>query len=143
MQQRLTARLSNVIPFFPFSDDEAAVIAHKFVLRLCDSYREPIATTSIDYLGKIHLNLHEDGEACSILGKSYTIDEGAHSLEWAVEDKIGKAVSKAYWSFEEPVEEVKEGLLLEMVAAVRLNEERVAEVNIHVEREITSPRSFA
>ncbi|EPE05479.1 atpase aaa-5 [Ophiostoma piceae UAMH 11346] len=99
----VTGRVSDLIPFLPFSKGEQAVVAHKFVLDLAERVAAPVVlgpardqdmggTSSgsggegqQQLLGNIKLCVRRDASVCARLAKTeYSEDLGARSLFNAV-----------------------------------------------------------
>ncbi|KAF2194328.1 P-loop containing nucleoside triphosphate hydrolase protein [Zopfia rhizophila CBS 207.26] len=93
----LTSRLSVTIPFLPFSPTEAAVIAHKFILELKRKVLQSISISSKQLVGHVILDLQRDGAICKLIAdEGYDMDQGARSLQAAVESRIGDALVQSY-----------------------------------------------
>lgn len=82
------------MPFFPFSKEEAAVVADKYLLLLGDCVREPINTKIGDWRGHIHLETHEDGQLCrKIVNDSYFSNaEARNGGARVIRDQVEEAV---------------------------------------------------
>ncbi|KAI2479139.1 ClpA ATPase protein [Pyrenophora tritici-repentis] len=61
------SRIDEVIPFFPFSLGEQAVVAHKFLRRIAAEVREKIdlRPETRRHIGQCHISLQDDGKTCS------------------------------------------------------------------------------
>jgi len=93
----LSGRLSVVIPFLPFSPVEAAVVAHRFVLELKRRVLQPVKVSGKRLDGNVILELERDGAICKFIAdEAYDPDQGARSLQNAVESRIGDALVQAY-----------------------------------------------
>ena len=72
------------MPFFPFSPNEQAVVAHKFLLALQDEARLDINLTATPpkYFGHCAVNIVDDGKLCQHLAEmGYSHQQGARSLD--------------------------------------------------------------
>ena len=78
----VTGRIVEIIPFFPFSLEEAAVVAHKFLLQLAIELRRPIdfSESVRRLIGHIDLTFVEDGRLSSNIADQYNRKLGARSL---------------------------------------------------------------
>ncbi|KAF1990202.1 hypothetical protein K402DRAFT_451207 [Aulographum hederae CBS 113979] len=94
----LTGRISGIIPFFPFSPNEAAVVAHKEILSLTSTARKPV--TAENHGGRCHLNIVSDGELCKHITddqtSGYSQEEGARSIIRAVRREVKTRLTKEY-----------------------------------------------
>jgi hypothetical protein len=96
-QNPLSGRISVVVPFLPFSPTEAAVVAHRFVLELKRTVLRSVKMSGKRLVGNIVLELERDGAICKLLAdEGYDPDQGARSLQSAVETRIGDALVQAY-----------------------------------------------
>ncbi|KAH0363639.1 P-loop containing nucleoside triphosphate hydrolase protein, partial [Aureobasidium melanogenum] len=78
----VTGRIQRFLPFFPFSQGEAAVVNHKFLTAFSDNMRRPIDLHSKDLrsVGHLHLSLINDGDICESLAENYIQELGARSI---------------------------------------------------------------
>jgi ATP-dependent Clp protease ATP-binding subunit ClpB len=93
----VTGRINSIIPFFPFSPNEQAVVAHKFLLALQGKARLPInlKVTPPRFVGHCHVNILDDGKLCQRLAKAcYTQQQGARSINNTVDKIRQKLVAK-------------------------------------------------
>jgi len=58
----VVGRITRIVPFFPFEDAEAAVVAHKYVLQLQDDVKKPVQLAQNRLIGDIQLKVREDGK---------------------------------------------------------------------------------
>ncbi|TFA98454.1 Chaperone protein ClpB [Trichoderma ghanense] len=103
----VTGRISDFIPFLPFSNGEQAVITHKCLLELAHNLRQPVNLTKGHerLIGDIRLQLRKDGSVCSILAKKhYHSRLGARSLKTGAET-VKRIVLDAYLDDDEEIEE--------------------------------------
>jgi ATP-dependent Clp protease ATP-binding subunit ClpB len=114
----LTGRIDSIVPFFPFSFGEQAVVAHKFYLRLVNQARKPIDLTeaTMQLVGHCHLTApgaYDTSVARHLAKDRYDSKLGARSLEIAVKN-IKKTFVTAYRKYtdEEITEETNSGPLL-------------------------------
>ncbi|KAI4199257.1 MAG: hypothetical protein LQ350_004717 [Teloschistes chrysophthalmus] len=122
----LTGRLSAIIPVFPFSAEEQAVTAYKFMRKLFNETRKPINISENHLARHLYLCFHDDGQIASFLAKKYYFPElGARSLAKAVSTQVCHKLTTAFlgegdevkgeaneedWAvFDVKVEEVKGG----------------------------------
>jgi ATP-dependent Clp protease ATP-binding subunit ClpA len=101
----MTGRSTNIVPFFPFSKEEAAVVGDNICAATSDTIHKSIDNKTKRHQGYMQLEVREDGKLRSLLAKNYKIDEGVRSLDSVVEDKISNAVSKVYRSIDHPFED--------------------------------------
>ena len=97
-----------IAPFFPFSPDEQAVVAHKFVLQLQDDAVRPISITGFEknYIGHSHVFLANDGKICQHVAKhGYVKELGARSVFNRVSDLRRKFVLD-YSHIDDEIDEV-------------------------------------
>ena len=93
----LTGRITSVVPFMPFTEDEAAVVAYKFMREIWHKVRNPINTRSGDLKRHAFLNFVDDGKLASYLAKKeYEIDLGARSLATAVAQDVRRVFRKTF-----------------------------------------------
>ncbi|KAI9774153.1 MAG: hypothetical protein M1840_005246 [Geoglossum simile] len=91
----LAGRISSIIPFLPFSNEEQAVIAHKYLLQLAENVRSPVSQKRL--IGNITLQFRHDAALCkSLASNSYHVDTGARSLESAVTRRVKNALVQQY-----------------------------------------------
>ena len=111
----MAGRMRNVAPFYPFSEGEQAVVAHKFLMDLVDQVRQPIdlSPTMKRYPGHVHLEVKSDGKLCLHIAKeSYITELGARSLTSGIDD-IRRDFYTAFVDSEELVHEsMNEGPLM-------------------------------
>ncbi|KAF2710054.1 P-loop containing nucleoside triphosphate hydrolase protein [Pleomassaria siparia CBS 279.74] len=107
----LTGRISDFVPFVPFSAGEQAVVAHKFLRELTSTIREPVDLcegSGERLIGNINLHVKHDASVCTTIAKSdYSRDLGARSLSVAVKAVEGLVVELYYQEDEEIVEDGK------------------------------------
>ncbi|KAL8823713.1 MAG: hypothetical protein Q9191_005612 [Dirinaria sp. TL-2023a] len=100
----LTGRVTYIVPFFPFTEGEQAVVVYRFLLQLANSVREPINIATKKLAGHLHLNFVDDGKICSSLAKDFYMPElGARSLETAVDCQVKARFSTEFLSQSQPV----------------------------------------
>jgi hypothetical protein len=93
----LTGRVSEIIPFFPFSLVEQAVIAHSFIQRYGERIRKPVDISQKELIGHIHLDIEDDGQVCAELAKKGYIPKlGARMLARVVENEVSFRLASAY-----------------------------------------------
>jgi len=92
----VTGRISEIVPFFPFNEDEQAVTAYKFMRQLWNSVRAPINTDIKWFPGQSFVNYIDDGQVATCLAKeSYNPDLGARSLQSAVVRHVQRGLAAA------------------------------------------------
>ncbi|KAK5658636.1 hypothetical protein OQA88_2029 [Cercophora sp. LCS_1] len=90
-------RVSCITPFLPFSAHEQAVIAHKYLLDLAASMKQPKAVQQNQLIGAVNLRFRNETALCRDLArKDYHANTGARSLEAAVKRRVRNAVVKKY-----------------------------------------------
>ena len=95
-----------IVPFFPFSPSEAAVITHKFLLSFADTVRQPIDLISNTMVGHLHLKFHNDGHISQYLATiGYDNALGARSLARIVQQKVQLAVAATYLEGDDEITE--------------------------------------
>ena len=110
----MTGRINTIVPFFPFSTNEQAVVAHKFLLALQDEARLDIDlnTAQPKCFGHCHVSILDDGKLCQHLAKiGYTHQQGARSLDNTVYKTRQKFVMKYLATDVEVAEATNEGPL--------------------------------
>jgi ATP-dependent Clp protease ATP-binding subunit ClpA len=97
-QAPVTGRISDFLPFLPFSSGEQAVVAHKSLLELTRRVRKPINLSpgaSEQLLGNVRIHIRKDGSVCRAIAETeYSSELGARSLitgAKVVEDKLVEA----------------------------------------------------
>ncbi|KAK3708412.1 hypothetical protein LTR37_011508 [Vermiconidia calcicola] len=83
----IAGRINVIVPFFPFSPYEQAVVAHKFLLEIQDEARLPICTRKpeLRLVGHAHFNIVGDGVLCQHVAEvGYVKELGARSIRNAV-----------------------------------------------------------
>ena len=87
-----------VVPFLPFSKDEQALIAHKYLLDLAASLRHPKLVQQNQLIGQINLRFRKETVLCrSLASKDYHAETGARSLESAVKRRVRNLVVGKYF----------------------------------------------
>jgi ATP-dependent Clp protease ATP-binding subunit ClpA len=105
IQFPLSGRISSIVPFLPFSIEEQAVIAHKFLLRVAENVRRPISL-SHQMIGNVILHIHRDTAVCkAIINESYDANTGARSIEAAVKLKVEGPLVREYLAANETIVE--------------------------------------
>ncbi|KAL8919145.1 MAG: hypothetical protein Q9172_005106 [Xanthocarpia lactea] len=100
----LTGRLSAIIPFLPFSEAERAVATYKFMRKLFNDTRKPIAVEAKHLARHLYLNYVDDGQIASFLAaKYYSPELGARSLHKAVNTQIGHKLTNVFLDHEEEI----------------------------------------
>ncbi|KAI5249069.1 P-loop containing nucleoside triphosphate hydrolase protein [Aureobasidium subglaciale] len=104
----VAGRISDFLPFFPFSRDEAAVINHKCLRSFGDRIRRPIDLHSKPprTIGHMHLSLEEDGELCKFLAESYVRELGATSIQ----NRVGGLEAEPFMLYTDSDDEITESI---------------------------------
>ncbi|KAI1419082.1 ATPase, aaa-2 [Xylaria sp. FL1777] len=106
----ITGRITEVIPFLPFSSGEQAVVAHKFLQELSRRVKAPVVLPQNgreQLLGNILLHVRKDASVCrNLAAAEYSPDLGARSLATAVKSVEDRLV-EAYLDEEEEIAEGK------------------------------------
>ncbi|RSM04374.1 hypothetical protein CDV31_010076 [Fusarium ambrosium] len=104
----LTGRVSDFVPFLPFSSGEQAVITHKMLLQLAEEFRRPIVVSEgsdEQLVGNIRLKIRRDATVCRLLAdEHYHKNLGARSLKAGVQ-KVKGIVTQAYLEEDEEIQE--------------------------------------
>ncbi|KAI9052990.1 hypothetical protein LZ554_003261 [Drepanopeziza brunnea f. sp. 'monogermtubi'] len=102
----VTGRISEFIPFLPFSPGEQAVIVHKFLLELAAKVRGPVNLVSgpqEQLLGNVRMKIRRDASVCRLLAEAeYHSDLGARSLITGA-GKLEDALVEAYLEVDEEI----------------------------------------
>lgn len=102
----MTGRLTTIVPFFPFSPQEASVIAHKYILALQHQVRAPINLSTPQMLGNIALAVDGDGKVCKYIAQvGYDVMFGARSLDRMVGETVRAELVRRYLDVDEEVTE--------------------------------------
>lgn len=111
----MAGRMKNAAPFYPFDENEQAVVTHKFLMELVDQLRLPIdlSPATKRYPAHVHLAIKNDGKLCKhVAEKSYIKELGARSLTSGIDD-IRRDFFTTFVDSEEMVtEEMNEGPLM-------------------------------
>ncbi|KAL8712466.1 MAG: hypothetical protein Q9220_003314 [cf. Caloplaca sp. 1 TL-2023] len=92
----LVGRLSAIIPFLPFSQEERAVTTYKFMRKLFNKTRKNIDVEAKQLAGHTFLNFVDDGQLATFIADRYYSPElGARSLQKAVNTQICHKLTKA------------------------------------------------
>lgn len=103
-------RISLVLPFFPFSPTEQAVLAHKYILALKRVLAADIDVASAAFMGHIKLDVEGEAAVCRLLARSgYTVEYGARAIEREVEAMVRDAVTDAWMRCPEDVTDQSNG----------------------------------
>jgi hypothetical protein len=105
----MTGRISEFLPFLPFSVGEQAVIVHKSLLELMRKAQRPVNLEDgpdEHLLGNVRLRIsRKDASICKLLAETeYHADLGARSLIVAAE-KIKKLLVEEYLHIDEGIAE--------------------------------------
>lgn len=91
-----------MVPFLPFTAEEQAVIAHKYVLELVRNVRLPPALPA-RMVGSIILRVPRDSSVCMSLAEGYDVDTGAPSLQSTIASRVRRALVLRYLEENEEV----------------------------------------
>ncbi|KAI0860033.1 P-loop containing nucleoside triphosphate hydrolase protein [Xylaria cubensis] len=102
----LSGRVSEIIPFLPFTPEEQALISHKGLMSLEETLRRPVVVSPIEandnLVGNIRLNIVDDSELCSAIAEeSYTPQLGARCILNAVTNTISTPLVSQYLEVDE------------------------------------------
>lgn len=131
----MTGRFTQIVPFFPFSAPEQAVVAHKFILDFTDKLRLPIDLLANRLVGHVYLRLQNDGQIAARLAEvGYEEALGARSLQRVVQLMVQVRVAERYVEGdEEIVEGTNEGPLQRFGVRLEGGEEGGCEVVVSKE----------
>jgi hypothetical protein len=107
LQEPFTGRIDLIVPFLPFSHAEQAVVLHKFMLDFQDHVRDKIDLREDikRYIGRINLDIIEDGDFCSKMAERYYIQAGGARSLLPVVDMVEDRLVRDYTDTDELVEE--------------------------------------
>jgi len=89
----------------PFSSEEQAVIAHKYLLQLVRHIRRPVSVSK-QLIGNVSLRIPRDAAICKALAREfYDSDMGARSLESAVKVRVEAPLVQRYLEANETIKE--------------------------------------
>ena len=131
----LTGRVTLIVPFFPFSPGEQAVVTHKFILDFVDKMRQPIDLIAKRFVGHIHLHIQNDSQiAAHLAGIGYEPDLGARSLQRMVQQQIHVKLADEYVEGDDEVTEGRnEGPLQKYGVHLQVIEEERKEIVVNKE----------
>jgi hypothetical protein len=101
-QNPLSGRITASIPFLPFTPNEAAVVAHKYVLSLAGRVAGAVddsggSNAGGRLVGRVALEVERSGAVCALLAaEDYDPETGARSLEMAVGARVEEPLVQAY-----------------------------------------------
>ena len=124
--------MSVIVPFFPFTRGEQAVIVHKFLLNLRDDLRQPINLKEKKMVGHSDLWIQKDGQLCTSLAQNwYDIDIGARSLLRGVEQDVEVPLAERYCMSDTKVsEETNKGPLQKYTVQLWSMEDGPAKISV-------------
>ncbi|KAI0970147.1 P-loop containing nucleoside triphosphate hydrolase protein [Xylaria arbuscula] len=104
----LAGRVSEIMPFLPFTPDEQAVIAHKAIMDLEAKLRQPVTISpsgqNDNLVGNIRLNVEDDVQiSFAAANDSYTPQLGARSILRGVTDAIRLPLVTQYLKIDEDI----------------------------------------
>ncbi|KAI0097765.1 P-loop containing nucleoside triphosphate hydrolase protein [Nemania sp. FL0031] len=104
----LSGRVSDIIPFLPFSPEEQAVVSHKAVMELEAFLRRPVVVSpngkNSNPVGNIRLHFTNEFELCSAIAQeNYSPQLGARSLLKAVTDTMFMPILDKYLEIDEEI----------------------------------------
>lgn len=128
----VTSRISEIVPFVPFNEDEQAVTTYKFMRQLWNKVRAPIDTGKNWFPGHSYLNYVDDGRIAAYLAMDgYNPELGARSLQNAVFRGIQKKVADAFFGEAEEVhDKMNDGALPNYDVRVVTVAGNINEVNV-------------
>ncbi len=98
LQAPLTGRISDILPFFPFSPGEQAVIAHKYLLQQKREMAKDIDITGKKLLRHITLKVVDDARVCRVLADDYERTTGARSIMKTVERRVNQVLTEEWFN---------------------------------------------
>ncbi|KAF3126570.1 hypothetical protein TWF569_000380 [Orbilia oligospora] len=83
-----TSRIDLIVPFFPFSPDEQAVLADLEIGERKSQFKQPISLDPENrkLVGNINLSIEKDYKVCRIVARSYIVEEGVRSIKREVDN---------------------------------------------------------
>ncbi|KAK6534841.1 hypothetical protein TWF281_006140 [Arthrobotrys megalospora] len=92
-----TSRIDLILPFFPFSPDEQAVLADLEIGERKGQLRQPISLDPKNrrLVGNINLTMEKDYQVCKAIAKTYMVEEGVRSIKREV-DNLKKDIFDHY-----------------------------------------------
>ncbi|TGJ73116.1 hypothetical protein EYR41_000234 [Orbilia oligospora] len=92
-----TSRIDLIVPFFPFSPDEQAVLADLEIGERKSQFKQPISLDPENrkLVGNINLSIEKDYKVCRIVARSYMVEEGVRSIKREV-DNLEKEIFDQY-----------------------------------------------
>jgi len=114
-QKPLSGRFTAIIPFFPFTSDEAAVVVHKLISDKAEQFREPINTCELS-TGHLYINVVKDGPLCKCIAEDgYDRNTGARSLDDVVRTDVIEPINELFLEIgTEITTEINNGPLVQM-----------------------------
>ncbi|TRX88210.1 hypothetical protein FHL15_010899 [Xylaria flabelliformis] len=102
----LSGRVSEIIPFLPFTPEEQAVISHKGLMSLEATLRRPVVVSPYEendnLVGNIRLDIVDDSELCSVIAReNYTPQLGARCILNAVTNTVRMPLVGQYLELDE------------------------------------------
>ena len=124
--------MSVIVPFFPFTTGEQAVVVHKFLLDTRDEFRKPINLKEEKTVGHGDLCIQKDGPLCTSLARScYDIDTGARSLLQGVEQDVEGPLADRYCMSDTKVsEDINKGPLQKYTVQLWSVEDGPAKISV-------------
>lgn len=100
----LTGRIFSIVPFFPFTANEQAVVAYTFMRKLRNEVRKKIDIETRQFVRHIHLHFPDDGQlARHIVMEGYEADTGARSLDGEVVRQVEHKLMREFLNGEQQV----------------------------------------
>ena len=100
----LTGRIFSIVPFFPFTENEQAVVAYTFLHRLRNEVRKKVDVEAKQFARHIHLHFSDDGQlARHIVMEGYEADIGARSLDGEVVRQVEHKLMREFLNGEQLV----------------------------------------
>ncbi|RVD81867.1 uncharacterized protein DFL_009714 [Arthrobotrys flagrans] len=90
-------RIDLIVPFFPFSPDEQAVLADLEIGERKSQFKQPISLDPKNrkLVGNINLRMEKSYEVCTIVLRTYMAQEGARSIKREI-DNLEKEIFDRY-----------------------------------------------
>ncbi|KAK6521699.1 hypothetical protein TWF506_001904 [Arthrobotrys conoides] len=92
-----TSRIDLIVPFFPFSPDEQAVLADLEIGERKIQFKQPISLDPENrkLVGNIKLRTEKDYKVCRVVARGYMVEEGVRSIKREV-DNLEKEIFDQY-----------------------------------------------
>ncbi|KAK5740350.1 hypothetical protein LTR17_004613 [Elasticomyces elasticus] len=127
----IAGRIDEIVPFIPFSRNEQAVVAHKFILDMQGKALRPIDIEKphLHFINHAHIAVIDDGKLCQHIAKTgYVKELGARSIKRMVKT-VRRRFASAYLGMDgEITDQMNKGPLVKFVVQLHPIEETDQEV---------------